>query len=346
MKTKTIDTIYLDKNVVLKEWLRFLDGGNETFIETTFNKFAKLLEKRWIVLEDDFVYDHNIKACWYGLRKEEYDYLYLSNALKISDVLKRLKDKYKNIKHTLDIPTQTEIDKSIVKLNPDEVPFETWRYSSDYYYSLKYEYYRAIYKNGDKTQNYGLGSYYTLVNTNEEADLIPLLRLTTDNNFNITNRETFFRFIVMGLVPTTLKDDKIYNSLMNDYKYSVEEFFNVQNVEVLQNSITISPKYMIDTLIKEDTVRADLTPYNQKMLEDIEQGHWSLWDMENQKRDDSITVTLDKNLVARDPAMDINDGVVGIDFGTKSTVVVYQKDNVNIHPMSCLLYTSPSPRDS
>ena len=38
-------------------------------------------------------------------------------------------------------------------------------------------------------------------------------------------------------------------------------------------------------------------------------------------------------MVARDPKSSINDGVVAIDFGTKSTVVVYQKDNVNIHPM-------------
>ena len=36
----------------------------------------------------------------------------------------------------------------------------------------------------------------------------------------------------------------------------------------------------------------------------------------------------------RDPKKDINNGgIVGIDFGTKSTVVVYQKDKTTIMPM-------------
>lgn len=34
----------------------------------------------------------------------------------------------------------------------------------------------------------------------------------------------------------------------------------------------------------------------------------------------------------KDPKKDINQGgIVAIDFGTKSTVVVYQKDSENIH---------------
>jgi len=43
---------------------------------------------------------------------------------------------------------------------------------------------------------------------------------------------------------------------------------------------------------------------------------------------------LGKNVYKRDPKLDINQGgIVGIDFGTKSTVVVYQKNNTNIMPM-------------
>lgn len=61
-------------------------------------------------------------------------------------------------------------------------------------------------------------------------------------------------------------------------------------------------------------------------------GHWSLW-QDELDTDASITIDLPTKLVARDPKTSINDGVVSIDFGTKSTVVVYQKDNVNIHPM-------------
>ena len=41
-----------------------------------------------------------------------------------------------------------------------------------------------------------------------------------------------------------------------------------------------------------------------------------------------------KNVYKREPQKDVNrEGIVAIDFGTKSTVVVYQNDNGNIIPM-------------
>ncbi|MFP3747581.1 hypothetical protein SB816_31455, partial [Achromobacter sp. SIMBA_011] len=70
----------------------------------------------------------------------------------------------------------------------------------------------------------------------------------------------------------------------------------------------------------------------EKILEDTELGHWSLW-TEELESDAEQVIDLPTPMVARDPKSSINDGVVAIDFGTKSTVVVYQKDNVNIHPM-------------
>ncbi|WP_231896308.1 molecular chaperone DnaK [Vibrio rotiferianus] len=85
-------------------------------------------------------------------------------------------------------------------------------------------------------------------------------------------------------------------------------------------------------LLNEDCVRVDTLPLHQKILTDTELGHWSLWQDELIKNGKEV-LTLNPPLVARDPKSSINDGVVAIDFGTKSTVVVYQKDNVNIHPM-------------
>ncbi|MDQ6994811.1 MAG: hypothetical protein Q9M18_04365 [Mariprofundaceae bacterium] len=67
------------------------------------------------------------------------------------------------------------------------------------------------------------------------------------------------------------------------------------------------------------------------MLEDSNQGHWSLWNQ--QHRNGTIKVHLAKKLVARNPVNDIINGIVGIDFGTKSTVVACQKNSVKISPM-------------
>lgn len=91
----------------------------------------------------------------------------------------------------------------------------------------------------------------------------------------------------------------------------------------------------IEFLLNEDKIRADLTPYNQKILEDIEQGYWSLWQDEKEYENNQkfIKAKLSQPLVARDPKSSIVNGTVGIDFGTKSTVVVYQKDTTQIQPM-------------
>ena len=88
-----------------------------------------------------------------------------------------------------------------------------------------------------------------------------------------------------------------------------------------------------ESLLQEDTIRADLRPYHQKMLEDIGQGHWSLWEME-EKCENSVSIPLGGvQLVARNPASSIIEGVVGIDFGTKSTVVAYQENTTHTQLM-------------
>jgi len=98
-------------------------------------------------------------------------------------------------------------------------------------------------------------------------------------------------------------------------------------------SPTIPGSLLMEMLLHEDKVRADLEPYNEKILTDTNLGHWSLHKNNAQEKNKTIRCTLNDKLVARNPISSIVDGVVGIDFGTKSTVVVYQKDTVDIYPM-------------
>ncbi|MCJ0815090.1 molecular chaperone DnaK [Vibrio vulnificus] len=105
---------------------------------------------------------------------------------------------------------------------------------------------------------------------------------------------------------------------------------NIDELEELLNGVIRQEVSSI--LLNEDCLRVDTLPLHQKILTDTELGHWSLWQDELIKNGKEV-LTLNPPLVARDPKSSINDGVVAIDFGTKSTVVVYQKDNVNIHPM-------------
>lgn len=90
------------------------------------------------------------------------------------------------------------------------------------------------------------------------------------------------------------------------------------------NADAITP--YIESLLACDTSRADLEKYDKKCLEYVNLGHWELWtDGEPKAENGQVIATFEKPLVARNPAADIHyDGLIGIDFGTKSTIVSKQ----------------------
>ena len=96
-----------------------------------------------------------------------------------------------------------------------------------------------------------------------------------------------------------------------------------------------------ETILKKDTTklkyylsidkeRINIDEYQENILLDPNIGHW---DLKNEDIEE-LKKILAKNVYKREPQKDVNQGgIVGIDFGTKSTVVVYQNDNGNIIPM-------------
>lgn len=86
-------------------------------------------------------------------------------------------------------------------------------------------------------------------------------------------------------------------------------------------------------LLHVDQIRADLDPYHEKQLTDPNGGHWDLWE-EKPLASGELSLKLSTPLVARDPRADVwEDGIIGIDFGTKSTVVVFQEDSEQTLPL-------------
>ena len=87
--------------------------------------------------------------------------------------------------------------------------------------------------------------------------------------------------------------------------------------------LSVSVKETKEKLLNCEKVRADIEPYEERILTDPNRGHWDLWKEKEDER--KKYVSLDENLFAKNPKTDINEeGVIAIDFGTKSTVVVYQ----------------------
>ena len=101
---------------------------------------------------------------------------------------------------------------------------------------------------------------------------------------------------------------------------------------ILENLSADALQMAKDYLLKTDERRADFDRYDANILIDPNRGHWGLWQEEDHKP--KYMARLDSPLIARNPAADVNyDGIIGIDFGTKSTVVVYQDNRERIIPM-------------
>ena len=86
----------------------------------------------------------------------------------------------------------------------------------------------------------------------------------------------------------------------------------------------------IQELLNCDKDRCRLAPYDKDILYDIIRGHWELFDEEVEQ---GLVQADNKEFVSRNPKLDIKQGVIGIDFGTKSTVVVKQDTTNRIIPV-------------
>ena len=300
MSTKKIDKIAISKDIVVNEFQNRLDKFFKAKIEP-------LLSQRWVEMDNNLLYDNKIKACWYGLNggvQKGYYYYSLNHGIEM--ILDNIKSRYKL--DGLDLPTKKELITSLANLKKAPFILRQKRPNLTSYY---------LYKKNGKTQAFNI-DYNFLCNANNGLAL-PIFRIGKENGFRLSNIEVFIKWLDLGLIPKTLKKDKTYLDLLKDSKLNIED--NLIDTSVL-----------LDNLLNEDKIRVDIKPYNHKIVDDIEQGLWSLWD-EPQSSQDKIILSLSSPLYARDPSSSIIDGTVGIDFGTKSTVVVYQKDNTKIYPM-------------
>ena len=335
MNTRLTDKAYIEQQDVETEykqsWIAFLNGDKTTQFEEAYQKVKTLLTKdNWLVMEDDWVYDNKIKACWLGLCSESYranSYLKFDSKANLKYALNSVKKHHKT-KQMFDIATKDELLRSLTNISSS--PF-----SRAYRTHSTWGYNKSLYKKNNKVQGFSCSN--NSLSNQSDGRAIPLLRLTSDDNFSISSREVFFRFIALELIPTALKDDADYKLCFDEYmsfNIKLENYTKIQEIHLKKDAkIKLSSNALIEKLLNEDKVRADIKPYNEKMLDDTEQGHWSLWRDDGSDLKNPVVATLKKKLVARDPKSSIIDGTVGIDFGTKSTVVVYQKETTKIYPM-------------
>ncbi len=157
-----------------------------------------------------------------------------------------------------------------------------------------------------------------------------LLTLNKEKRFTLSTDDLYIfeeSFTDNSFVSSVLSGE--YDTLNNTTfrKEDIIEFLKSQKQQLTASTRSI----FAENYLNSDYIRAEIEPYDANILEDIERGHWDLWEVKDAK---GTPVEVTDTFIARNPLADIQqDGVVGIDFGTKSTVVVCQNGDDNIMPM-------------
>ena len=140
----------------------------------------------------------------------------------------------------------------------------------------------------------------------------------------ILEGESFFEFENGDTETRGYKNNILQGLAIEKKGDKIKEYFYNNGI---REEMPVLKKYL-----SIDKERIYIDDYEENRLTDYSLGHW---DLQNEDKDkEELEKILGKSIYDRDPKRDINNGgIVGIDFGTKSTVVVYQKDRTTILPM-------------
>lgn len=346
MSTKQIETIKISKERLEQEindsWKEFLESGDGNiespitrYIQEVFDTFVKYGEsdKATITLGETIFYSFKIKALMYTSPKNEYEENKNGSIWEVqTGLLSRIttqKDEERRGKEDIaDIEVMLSKEKKDTKefvgLIYDKLP-KTKKDTKIYMQSVSDIFMMSM---------FGRSNFYSDNNGNIDCDRYPnssdaIWVFDIKYIDNITTKELFSTLIKTNLPIKEFMNNQAYK-ILSGFKFE-EDKFRISNFDALQN-LEIDGSVAVGPFLYEDKIRADIKEYEPKMLTDVGLGLWELWEMDESKND-GIEVKLEHSLTARDPKSSIKDGVVGIDFGTKSTVVVYQEDTVKINPM-------------
>lgn len=168
------------------------------------------------------------------------------------------------------------------------------------------------------------------------------------NNFNVFKEENEFNkvFELFSFFNKNnylvFKNGKLRININKNEFYSLFDICKEASLEkIFEEIIKEKDNISIDKSLEEkafeyllncDEKRINMEKYPINILKDPESGHWELWDNGNS----DLYVDISSSVIARNPiydALENKSGVVGIDFGTKSTVVTYKQSRADVLPM-------------
>lgn len=216
---------------------------------------------------------------------------------------------YRNHDRVVDIYAHT--------LNREEAPI-TYAFKNDFLLQIDTD---CLQDHLDEDENVLCQQANQILKTMQPLNAEGLDLDTNGKNYFFTHTEAFEQYI----------QDKIHSGETVQIGTTVISEESVQK-QLQQLSLRGDEQAaMLESLRKRDFYRANITEYDEKMYSDPGRGCWELF---GTPQDGTLLADCKHTVYARDPRADIQQGgVIGIDFGTKSTVVVKLTQDNRILPL-------------
>ena len=107
---------------------------------------------------------------------------------------------------------------------------------------------------------------------------------------------------------------------------------DMKTLDENSNKITFSKEEIEDYLLKKDFFRANIQEYSRNILRDPNKGYW---DLDKEVSNNVYSkIKVKEKIYSRNSKLDIkNGGIIAIDFGTKSTVVMQEDNSNQVYPI-------------
>lgn len=154
---------------------------------------------------------------------------------------------------------------------------------------------------------------------NPNGTCIPVIELAGFDWKSVKSADSLKALLETGL---EVKDQELA-ALMRGFCQLDDLLREVESDDVHWNdvvSISVMDALLAETLCQSESMRVNHQPLSAKVLTDPNQGHWDAWPVK--PPEGFLEVSFSGKVYARNPLIDVDKaGVIGIDFGTKSTIV-------------------------
>lgn len=300
---------------------------------------SEISNKKWIEIPNKNMYfNKEIMACYPNFLNNFQDIVIQTNT-KYEEVLKIIRNNEEYSKYSIAWNIQTykeSINSFYNRWHPMESSTSSHRIQDRCNLSIK---------ENNKIRIYDNDPGY--LNNRDGGLLIPIFRLGDleeykkfENGeivkFESSTERVLYLFLKNELIPIFIFNDE---TLKERYSKLINEILKLEKVidigEIFNKRIKINNTDEVKEFLSNiDKARANIDLYDRSIICDPNGGHWELYEDNLEDYLKNYVHMEGEKVYPRDPRLDIKKGgIVGIDFGTKSTVVVFQDDKNITLPM-------------